>query len=108
MQHQVYGTGPGEGMRDQFPNLVAISEKLGDIRLPRREEWRGVQKQLLDLEARHVGNSSAACVWAALDLASDPRTPEGSTIVTVFYDAYWRYLPIGVDAVAQAVAAESP
>jgi cysteine synthase A len=106
MQHQVYGTGPGEGMGEQFPNLVAIGEKLSDIRLPCREDWQRVQRQLLDLEARHVGNSSAACVWAALDLASDPQTPEGSTIVTVFYDAYWRYLPIGTEYDPKAPAAE--
>lgn len=105
MQHQVYGTGPGEGMGHQFPNLIEISKKLSDIRLPRREDWQAVQKDLLDLEARHVGNSSAACVWAALDLASDPSTPEGSRIVTVFYDAYWRYLPIGVESAGQPLTA---
>jgi cysteine synthase len=93
-QHEVYGTGPGEGVGTQFPNIGLITPRLTDIRLPRRDQWQAVQRQLTDIEAKHVGNSSAACLWAALDLASDPEVPEGATIVTVFYDASWRYLPI--------------
>lgn len=102
MQHQVYGTGPGEKMENQFPNISAIKDRLSGIRLPRRDQWKSVQRQLLDLEAKHVGNSSAACVWAALDLAADPATPPGSSIVTVFYDAFWRYLPIGPEVPTDA------
>jgi cysteine synthase len=93
-QHELYGTGPGEDINVSFPNIEAIRGKLDAIRLPTREQWQAVQRDLTDVEAKHVGNSSAACLWAALDLAADPTTPSGSTIVTVFYDASWRYLPL--------------
>jgi cysteine synthase A len=93
-QHELYGTGPGEDASIQFPNIDAIKERLSDIRLPSRNQWQAVQRELSDIEAKHVGNSSAACLWAALDLANDPEIPPESTIVTVFYDASWRYLPI--------------
>jgi cysteine synthase len=94
IQHELYGTGPGENINLNFPNIEAIRGKLEEIRLPTRDQWQKVQRSLTDVEAKHVGNSSAACLWAALDLASDPSVPPGSTIVTVFYDASWRYLPL--------------
>jgi cysteine synthase len=94
IQHELYGTGPGEDINVSFPNIEAIRGKLTEIRLPTKDQWQEVQRRLTDIEAKHVGNSSAACLWAALDLAADPSVPEGSTIVTVFYDASWRYLPL--------------
>jgi cysteine synthase A len=92
-RHEVYGTGAGKDAGIEFPNIKAIAPKLSRILLPRPDQWRQVHGQLLDVEAKHVGNSSAACVWAALELAK--TVPPKSTILTVFYDAYWRYLPIG-------------
>jgi cysteine synthase A len=97
-RHQIYGTGPGEDASVVFPNVVEVAPRLSTVMLPDPQEWRSTQQNLLDLEAQHVGNSSAACVWAALKLAEE--VPRGSTIFTIFYDAYWRYLPLqaAVDA----------
>ena len=91
-RHQVYGTGAGKDAGISFPNVNIIAPSISEIRLPTQEAWKNTQRLLMDCEAMHVGNSSAACVAAALDLArtADP----GSTILTILYDASWRYLPI--------------
>lgn len=91
-RHEIYGTGPGQDSRVVFPNVTAVMPLLDQILLPQPSEWKSVQLDLMDREARHVGNSSAACVWAALKLAQ--QVPRGSTIFTLFYDAWWRYLPM--------------
>jgi cysteine synthase len=91
-RHEIYGTGPGQDADVDFPNVQAVAPLLDRIFLPKPEDWKPLQVQLMDLEARHVGNSSAACIWAALKLAE--AVPAGSTILTIYYDAWWRYLPL--------------
>jgi len=89
--HHVYGTGPGDDPIE-FVNISALKGRLTDVLPVREADWLAVHRKLLDTEAKHVGNSSAACVWAALEVAKTARP--GSTICTVFYDAAWRYLPL--------------
>jgi cysteine synthase A len=88
-RHTMYGTGPGAA-QEIFPNMRAIMPHLTAIKTPRQEEWKPVQQQLADLELRHVGHSSAACVWAAMELSK--TAPPRSVFVTLFYDPAWKYL----------------
>lgn len=86
--HVIYGTGPGQTIT--FPNIKDFAPKLQDVFHPRKEDVLGMREKLMFEELQLVGNSSAACVWASLELAKKhPR----STIVTIMYDAAWRYLP---------------
>ena len=97
-RHKLYGTAVGQDAGFEFPNTTAAAPGLSDVRLVDEDQWRRTQRDLMDLEAFHVGNSSAACVWGALDLAA--TLPARSTILTLFYDAAWRYLPLDTDAVS--------
>jgi cysteine synthase A len=91
-RHEIYGTAVGQDANHVFQNTEKVLPLIEQFLLIDRDDWKRTQVELMDLEAHHVGHSSAACVWAARRLAA--RIPPGSTILTIFYDASWRYLPI--------------
>jgi cysteine synthase len=86
--HLIYGTGPGAKII--FPNIEAIAPKLEDVFHPTKNDVMSIRDRLMFEELQLVGNSSAACLWACLKLAEEKRNV---TIVTIMYDAAWRYLP---------------
>jgi cysteine synthase len=92
-RHEIYGTAVGQDANHVFKNTEKVLPLITNMFLVDSEDWKSTQVQLMDLEAHHVGHSSAACVWAAQQLAREVEP--GSTILTIFYDASWRYLPIG-------------
>jgi cysteine synthase len=88
--HIIYGTGPGKQL---FPNIKSIGPKLSGVFHPTRRDVLDMRERLMFNELQLVGNSSAGCLWAAMKLAEE--VPARSMIVTIFYDAAWRYLPFG-------------
>jgi cysteine synthase len=90
-RHEIYGTAVGEDANHVFTSTEKVLPLIEEILLIDREDWKRTQVELMDLEGHHVGHSSAACVWAAQQLAE--KVPPKSTILTLFYDASWRYLP---------------
>jgi cysteine synthase len=87
--HEMYGTGPSSE-KEIFPNMRSIMPHISEICTPTRDQWAATQRVLFHRQFEHVGHSSAACVWAALELAKS--APPRSVFVTLFYDAAWKYL----------------
>ena len=56
------------------------------------EEWQKSYEALMNIEAKHVGRTSAACLSAALRLS---QTVKDRVFVILFYDPAWKYLDIG-------------
>jgi cysteine synthase A len=96
--HIIYGTGPGQTI---FPNIRKIGPALTDIFHPKEQDVVTFRDHLAYKELSLVGNSSAACVWACHQLAK--QVPDASTIVTIAYDAAWRYLPLHSDSTIRAL-----
>lgn len=90
-RHEIYGTAVGEDANHTFTSTEKVLPLIEQMFLIDREDWKSTQVKLMDFEGHHVGHSSAACVWAAQRLAE--KVPPNSTILTIFYDASWRYLP---------------
>jgi cysteine synthase len=91
-RHEIYGTAVGQDANHVFKNTEQVLPFIEVMLLVDRSDWKRTQVELMDLEGHHVGHSSAACIWAARQLAK--KVPPRSTILTIFYDASWRYLPI--------------
>jgi cysteine synthase len=90
-RHEIYGTAVGQDANHIFTSTEQVLPLIDRMLLVDPSDWKETQVQLMDLEGHHVGHSSAACVWAARELAKS--VPAESTILTIFYDASWRYLP---------------
>jgi cysteine synthase A len=103
-RHEIYGTAVGEDANHEFKNTEKVLGRIEEMLLIDRDDWRSTQVELMDLEGHHVGHSSAACVWAARRLAE--KIPPQSTILTIFYDASWRYLPSGAETDVPTISAD--
>jgi cysteine synthase A len=86
--HELIGTGPGEGV--VFPNMrkVISDNMLSDIILEKHDEWIIRDKQLNAIPNLSVGHTSAACFDAAMKLANNVQN---KNIVVIFYDSQWKY-----------------
>lgn len=87
--HGLIGTGPGD-TNVSFPIMESYVDKIDDFVLVEKKDWEDVSVKLADYEGKFVGHTSAACVYAALQIAE--KAPRNSIIVTVFYDSAWKYL----------------
>lgn len=89
-KHGLIGTGPGY-TNFRFVNMQAIMKEIHNIITVDREEWQLQLRQLHDIEGKHVGHTSAACLHAALKIASEEYD---KVFVLIFYDPYWKYLEL--------------
>lgn len=91
-RHIVYGTGAGRGKEARFPHLKPTADNLEDIFHPNKSQVLEMKDNLMYKEHILAGHSSAACMWSAIELAK--KCKRGENIVTVMYDAAWRYLEL--------------
>jgi cysteine synthase A len=87
--HGLIGTGPGI-TNFAFKIMDSFYEQIDDFCLVDKVSWELRKKELDDVECISVGNTSAACLHAALELASDEKNA-GANIVIIFYDSGWKY-----------------
>lgn len=87
--HSLLGIGRWGDDSYKFPHMEKMLGRINDIILVKKEHWCETALKLRDIEAKHVGRTSAASLWAALELA---REVEDKTFLILFYDPAWKYL----------------
>lgn len=87
--HGLLGIGRWGDTSYRWPHMEAMLQQIADILLVRPDAWQDMSEKLRDLEGKHVGRTSAACVCAALEIAKAVRE---QVFVVVFYDPAWKYL----------------
>ena len=89
--HELLGIGRWGDSSYKFPHMEKMLECLDDIFLIKKSEWHSTSLKLRDIEAKHVGRTSAACLWAALEFAQEVSN---KTFLLIFYDSAWKYLDL--------------
>jgi len=87
--HGLIGTGPGD-TGFPFPIMDSYVDQIDQFLLVQETDWQKTSIKLADYEGKFVGHTSAACVFAALEIAK--KAQKKSIIVTIFYDSDWKYL----------------
>jgi cysteine synthase A len=87
--HGLLGIGRWGDDSYKFPHMEKMLARINDIILVKKEHWFEAALMLRNIEAKHVGRTSAASLWAALELAKEV---EDKTLLVLFYDPAWKYL----------------
>lgn len=87
--HGLIGIGRWGNTNYRFPYIENTLSKVDDIILVQAQEWQDMSIKLRDIEGKHVGRTSAACLFTAMKIAHEVRQ---NIIVTIFYDPAWKYL----------------
>lgn len=89
--HELLGIGQWGDSSYKFPHMEKMLDRLDDIRLSKKNDWSPMWLELRDKEAKHVGRTSAACLWTAREIAKEVRE---KVFVILFYDPAWKYLDV--------------
>lgn len=91
--HGLLGSGSWAGGSDIFVHIREVLkwENFEDIVLVKPENWRATKEDLIFKECKHVGRTSAACLWASLEYAKRNDITNKNFLI-IFYDPAWKYL----------------
>jgi cysteine synthase A len=89
--HDLLGIGRWGSDCYKFRHMEKMLNQVEEVLLIERHQWMATTKILQNQEAKHVGRTSAAALWAALELAN---RVEKKNILILFYDPSWKYLNI--------------
>ena len=89
--HDLLGIGRWGNDTYKFRHMETMIDEVDEILLVEKEQWTETWTKLRNIEAKHVGRTSAAVLWAALELS---KTLRNKNLLVIFYDPAWKYLNI--------------
>lgn len=87
--HDLIGIGRWGDDSYKFQHMERMLNQIEEILLVSKENWFEASRLLRDIEGKHVGRTSAASLWAAVELA---KRVQDKTFLIMFYDPAWKYL----------------
>jgi cysteine synthase A len=89
--HDLIGIGRWGDDTYKFQHMEKMLSQIEEVVLVRKEDWLQTSRELRDVESKHVGRTSAASLWATLELA---KRVSNKSFLIIFYDPAWKYLNI--------------
>ncbi len=87
--HDLIGIGRWGDDSYKFRHMESMLDQIEEILLVTKEDWVDTSRKLRDVESKHVGRTSAASLWAVLELA---KRVSDKNFLIIFYDPAWKYL----------------